>query len=80
MLAQMPPNSLALSEWKGRDPAVKSRRELYGEGKIEVYERNFQGRSVKGPCVVEEETTTVMVNNGWTANLDKRNVMKLERD
>jgi len=60
--------------------ALKKRgtRELYPYGEVGIYHRDFHGQSVAGPCVIEDSTTTIRVNEGWRATLERNDVLWLE--
>ena len=53
-----------------------ARRAYFGDGflKTKVYdgEKIGAGRSIKGPAIVEEPFTTIVVPPGWTVKLDAR--------
>jgi len=62
---------------KGSPPKAKgSRRAYFGDGfvKTKVYdgEKIGAGRSIKGPAIVEEPFTTIVVPPKWTVKLDAR--------
>ena len=59
---------------------AKGKRIVFPNKKVNVYHRDFYGSRVEGPCIIEEETTTVYVASNWNAKLDLTDVLILERD
>jgi N-methylhydantoinase A len=58
-------------------PAEKSQRSVYFFGKgfltSKIYERDNlrSGQSIKGPCLIEETTSTTVIPPGWAGSIDK---------
>jgi len=78
MVAEMSGRELPLPQHP--EGALKKRgtRELYPYGEVGIYHRDFHGQSVAGPCVIEDSTTTIRVNEGWRATLERNDVLWLE--
>ncbi|MGZ4241907.1 MAG: hydantoinase/oxoprolinase family protein [Actinomycetota bacterium] len=70
------PHMPALRGGGGAPKPKGSRKAYFGDGfrKTAVYdgERIRAGQSVKGPAIVEEPFTTIVVPPGWSVKLDKR--------
>jgi len=60
----------------------KRREELafyvYPDTNVCVYSKDFFGAKVEGPCIIEEDTTTIYVASDWIAELDESGILHLE--
>jgi N-methylhydantoinase A len=54
-----------LYTYSERHNGKSQRTAVYDGGKLGA------GAVIKGPAVIEEETTTIVIEPGWTATLDK---------
>ena len=78
MVAELPGQELPLASFPHRQAQTTGSRTLQPYGKVPVYLRNFHGSEVSGPCIIQDETTTVRVDEGWQARLDNNDVLFLE--
>jgi len=78
MVAELPASDISLPTHKARSPRQRQERKLHLHGTIDVYLRDFHGSTVEGPCIIQDETTTIYVDEGWKAFLDVNDVLHLE--
>ncbi len=78
MVAELPTSGIPLERFRKERPCEPGNRELRPHGQVPVYQRDFYGFSVEGPCIIEEGTTTVRVDPGWVARLTREDVLFLE--
>lgn len=79
LVAEQLAPKLQLSEYPTRSSHVKARREVYPYGMVNVYDKIFHRSSVNGPCIIEDLTTTIYVDENWEAELDNNDILHLER-
>jgi N-methylhydantoinase A len=79
------PETLSLSS-DGFRPQVRSRRIYQGPSQSEWIEApvrgrlDLEGKALPGPALIEEYDSTTLVPNGWSARLDRRLNIILERE
>jgi N-methylhydantoinase A len=79
------PETLSLSS-DGFRPQVRSRRIYQGPSQSEWIEApvrgrlDLEGKALPGPALIEEYDSTTLVPNGWSACLDRRLNIILERE
>jgi len=78
MVAELPAHELPLPIFPKQAPMQRQERELYPYGKAAVYNRDFHGSSVEGPCIIQDGTTTIRVDPNWKAILERNDVLRLE--
>ena len=80
LVFELPAKRISLRKFQNRSPQKVGTRNVHPHGDICVYRKDFFGGSVKGPCIIEDDTTTVYVTDSWEAKLDGYGVLHLERD
>ena len=55
-------------------------RDVYPEKDVSIYRRDFHGAQITGPCIIEDDTTTVNVPSSWQVDLDLNDILKMERE
>ncbi len=80
MVSQMLAQELPLHKFQEKSPKVQGERDVYPDKNVDVYIRDFFGSTINGPCIIEDETTTIYIATDWRAELDVYNVLKLERE
>jgi N-methylhydantoinase A len=78
MVGEVPGKDMPISKYKKGEPQIKDKRDVYPEKNVSVYNKDFFGGIVEGPCIIEENTTTVFVASDWTAELDEFGILHLE--
>ncbi len=68
---------IKLPKMKAGENRIKEKRVYRFSEKIPVYpERNF--RECEGPCIVEASTTTILVEEGWSARMNEWGAIVME--
>ncbi len=82
LVAELPVDELELPKHRKHTAKVRGMRDVYPDNSVSVYGRDFHGSCVTGPCMIEDETTTIYVNAYWNAELDLHDILhlRLERD
>ncbi|MFZ5603326.1 MAG: hydantoinase/oxoprolinase family protein [Pseudomonadota bacterium] len=80
--AQIAGEPVALPEWPaGPDAKPAQRCQLEGLGEVLLYRREdlAQGQVVKGPALVVEAVSTLLIETGWQATPDRHGHLLLDR-
>ncbi|WP_455391959.1 hydantoinase/oxoprolinase family protein [[Eubacterium] cellulosolvens] len=80
LVAEIPAQVLPVNKFPKNSPNIKKTRDVHPDKDVPVYLRDFHGAGVEGPCIIEDDTTTIFVAPGWNAKLDLHDVLILERD
>jgi N-methylhydantoinase A len=78
LVAELSAEKINLPKYANSTPEIHNIREVSNYGQIEVYLKDFYGYSVKGPCIVMDSTTTILVKKCWQAELDLNGILHLE--
>jgi len=78
MVAELPIQELPLRQFQKSSLEERGRRDVYPEKDVSIYRRDFHGASINGPCIIEDDTTTVNVPSSWLVSLDLNDILKLE--
>jgi N-methylhydantoinase A len=78
LVAELPAKEILYPKYTKSTPEIKNRREVSNFGLVDVYFKDFYNSSVKGPCIIEDTTTTVLVEGGWKADLDLTGILHLK--
>lgn len=80
--AQIAGEPVALPEWPAEPDAKPAQRcQLEGLGEVLLYRREdlAQGQVVKGPALVVEAVSTLLIETGWQATPDRHGHLLLDR-
>ena len=80
MVAEMPSLQFNMEKKLKKIPKKRDVREVGSLGEVNIYFRDFYNSEIEGPCIIEEKTTTTLVDKNWKVYLDYYDIMHLERD
>jgi N-methylhydantoinase A len=80
LVGELMSKKLSLPAFPKRSPKIIDKRFVYPFDIVCVYRKNFHGSVVEGPCIIEDNTTTVYVSANWKAKLDLNDILHLEGD
>ena len=78
MVGEVPGKELPVLKYQKSEPRVKDKRDVYPDKNVSVYNKDFFGAKVEGPCIIEENTTTIYIAYDWIAELDEFGILHLE--
>jgi N-methylhydantoinase A/oxoprolinase/acetone carboxylase beta subunit len=80
LVAEITKKHVNLPKYNANSPKIKNKRQVGNLGELGVYSKDFYGYSLQGPCIIEDNTTTVLINNNWQVTLNSNGTMHLESD
>jgi N-methylhydantoinase A len=78
LVAELPAEKILHAKYPQNTPEIKNSRVVSDYGEVNVYSKDFYGNDVQGPCIIEDTTTTVLVDIGWKANLDQTGILRMK--
>ena len=80
LVVELPIEKLPEQRYAQKSTKIRSKRDMYPNENISVYNKDFFGLGIDGPAIIEEDTTTIYVSSEWKAKLDLYGVLQMERD